>query len=328
MDNKVEIATHQPEVLSAGAIDAALDFAMERNSSSVVITVDGSIVAERHADLQSPGFIYRNMMHGKSSQGHQIEDVASVQKSIVSVLIAVALQKGLLKIDDPVHKYLGVRWSKATPQQESAIQLRHLISMTSGLNNKLEYDSPAGSKWAYNTTAYAKSFEAVLKVAGESRNEVTRQWLTEPLKMNDSKWVKRKSLRRDSGSAYGFATTARDLARFGSLMLNNGRWDGVVIVDNPGYLAASTTSSQQLNPSYGYLWWLNGQEFVLRGKRKVAGQLVPNAPSDMYAAQGALGRKCYVVPSRKIVVTRLGDNPDSIGQAKFDEEFWRLLDLH
>ena len=50
------------------------------------------------------------------------------------------------------------------------------------------------------------------------------------------------------------------------------------------------------------------------------GGLVPSAPADLYAGYGALGRKVYIAPSRKLVVTRLGDAP---GQ-RFDDEFWRL----
>ena len=53
--------------------------------------------------------------------------------------------------------------------------------------------------------------------------------------------------------------------------------------------------------------------------KKFEGQYIPSAPLDLYAAQGALGRKCYVVPSLKIVVTRLGDMPEP----DFNKEFWR-----
>jgi hypothetical protein len=49
--------------------------------------------------------------------------------------------------------------------------------------------------------------------------------------------------------------------------------------------------------------------------------MIPSAPDDLVAMQGALGRKCYVVPSMNLVVVRLGDEP---GQT-FNEEFWALL---
>ena len=63
----------------------------------------------------------------------------------------------------------------------------------------------------------------------------------------------------------------------------------------------------------------------MRGSRKIRSPLVEAAPKDMFAAQGALGRKCYVVPSADLVVVRLGDDPDFIGKEKFDQRFWELL---
>jgi hypothetical protein len=68
---------------------------------------------------------------------------------------------------------------------------------------------------------------------------------------------------------------------------------------------------------------LNGQDRVMRGVsgRSFDGPMIPSAPDDLVAAQGALGRKCYIVPSMRLVVTRLGDDP---GEA-FNETFWAKL---
>ncbi|NJN05292.1 MAG: hypothetical protein HC814_01230 [Rhodobacteraceae bacterium] len=80
--------------------------------------------------------------------------------------------------------------------------------------------------------------------------------------------------------------------------------------------------SQKLNPSYGYLWWLNGQAEVARGAGgRVKGPLIPAAPPDLVAALGAVDRKLYVVPSLGLVVTRLGNSAG----AAFQNDFWKLL---
>jgi hypothetical protein len=73
--------------------------------------------------------------------------------------------------------------------------------------------------------------------------------------------------------------------------------------------------SQDLNPSYGLLWWLNGQ------------RRVPSAPPDLVAADGALDRKLYVVPSMRLVVARLGaQTSDDLRLARdWDDQFWKLL---
>jgi CubicO group peptidase (beta-lactamase class C family) len=79
-----------------------------------------------------------------------------------------------------------------------------------------------------------------------------------------------------------------------------------------------------MNPAYGLLWWLNRLPVgrSMRGEEVVdATTLIPSAPPDLYAAQGALGRKLYVVPSLDLVVTRLGDQPE----AEFNEELWKRL---
>ncbi len=313
--------------IDLAAVEAAIDFAMERKSSGVVILLNGRILAERHQPVEAPSLGYQRLTVGRTKVGHVIEDVASCQKSITSVLVGMAQQKELLKLDDPVHVHLGEGWSAASSDREAQITIRHLISMTSGLNERLQFVAPAGAKWAYNTNAYSRSLTAVARAAKLTPNELTRLWLTQPLGMVDSKWVERRLSGKANIAAnrLGFATSARDLARFGLFMLAEGRWNNQPLLSDSEYLNASTSPSQELNPSYGYLWWLNGQEFVLRGNRRVKGSLIPTAPKSLFAAQGALGRKCYVVPTAQLVVVRLGDSPDQAGEKRFDEEFWRLL---
>ena len=87
-------------------------------------------------------------------------------------------------------------------------------------------------------------------------------------------------------------------------------------------------SSQNLNPSYGYLTWLNGKaKFMIPSSQTVfPGFLIPNAPADMYAAMGAGDQRIYVIPSKKMVVVRMGDpsvpsNP-SFALSGFDNELW------
>lgn len=309
------------------ALDEALDFAMSRKSSGVVVLHQGRILAERHQSVEKPSLRYRGLVHGRDDEGRVIEDVASVQKSVASILVGIAQEKGLLRISDPVHKHLGSGWSNATTEQESRITIRHLISMSSGLTDRLRYSDPPGTKWKYNTNAYCLSVRAVAEAAKMTPNEVTRVWLTGPLEMRDSRWVERRLARISppETNRLGFATTARDLARFGLLILAEGQWNRSVVLADQTYLKDALTPSQEMNPGYGYLWWLNGQKQAQRPGRAVRGPLNSEAPQDLVAALGALGRKCYVVPSLGLVVTRLGDQPDSLRTKKFDTEFWRLL---
>jgi CubicO group peptidase (beta-lactamase class C family) len=57
-----------------------------------------------------------------------------------------------------------------------------------------------------------------------------------------------------------YFSTARSMARFGLLNLNKGIWDTVPILNDTNYFTEMTTTSQDMNRSYGYLWWLNGKK--------------------------------------------------------------------
>jgi CubicO group peptidase (beta-lactamase class C family) len=252
-----------------------------------------------------------------------IEDVASVQKSVTAILVDIAQHKGFLKLDDRVSRHLGAGWSKASLEQEQSITVRHLVTMTSGLKDDLSFEAEPGTRWRYNSAAYAHAIKVVSAAAKKTPNELTREWLTGRIGMEDSSWVERPASGREvAANALGFATTARDLARFGLLILADGQWNGQTVIADRDYLHAVQRPSQKLNPSYGYLWWLNGQPEVARGAgERVKGPLIPTAPPDLVAALGAVDRKLYVVPSLQLVVTRLGN---STGPT-FQNDFWKLL---
>ena len=311
----------------------ALDFAGENKSSGVVLLDRGRILTEQYWPLNPPEKTpagrrnpYFYMCLGKDAEGHAIEDVASVQKSVTAMLVGIAQSKGLLKLDEPVSKHLGEGWSKAPADAEGKINIRHLVTMTSGLNSQLEYQVPAGTRWAYNTAAYSRSLTCVAKASKMKPNEFTKEWLTGPIGMKDSRWAVRpwQAHVRTDANSFGFATNALDLARFGLLMLANGQWEKENVMKDKDFIKAATSPSQRLNPSYGYLWWLNGGPFVARaGRSKKPGRLISSAPKDMYAAQGKLGRRLYVLPTHQLVITRLGDQAGN----NFNSEFFKRLRL-
>ena len=304
------------------ALDEALSYAASQRSSGMVVLYDGRILAEGYWPVpEQEGSRYRTA--GESRRGEVVEDVASVQKSVVAFLAGVAEGKKQLSFDAPVSTYLGEGWSEATAEQEARVTVAHLMSMNSGLLTDRSFETGAGEKWRYNTNVYSRLLPVLEAASGLSVDEYTSQWLTAPTGMADSKWVPRPWIQPgQDANRIGFGTSARDLARFGLLMLRDGVWNGEDLLANPGFIERATSPSQELNPSYGYLWWLNGQGSGLQANGStIPGDLIPSAPADLYAAQGALGRKCYVVPSLKLVVTRLGDQPDR----DFNEQLWQRL---
>lgn len=90
-----------------------------------------------------------------------------------------------------------------------------------------------------------------------------------------------------------------------------------------------TSTSQNLNPAYGYLYWLNGKDTyrIPTSEEEFTGKLIPNAPDDLYAGLGANDQKLYVVPSQKLVVVRMGGDASesNLGPSSFDDELWGLI---
>ena len=125
--------------------------------------------------------------------------------------------------------------------------------------------------------------------------------------------------------------TTREAARFGSLMLNKGKWDNNTVLSDSTYFQSMVNTSQQLNKSYGYLWWLNGKESFMAPTSQIVFpvSMAPDAPADMIMALGKEDKKIYVVPSLNMVVVRLGDAAGNVtlGPSSFDNEFCQNMKL-
>ncbi|MGB5369893.1 MAG: serine hydrolase, partial [Flavobacteriaceae bacterium] len=126
-----------------------------------------------------------------------------------------------------------------------------------------------------------------------------------------------------------YFSNARSMARFGLLNLNKGRWDQTPIVEDQGFFTMATTTSQDLNEAYGFLYWLNGKDnYKVPGSEELfLGKLMPAAPDDLYAGLGAFDQKLHIVPSKGLVIVRLGDsaNSDELGPTTFDNELWEKI---
>ncbi|MEQ8689880.1 MAG: serine hydrolase [Pseudomonadales bacterium] len=305
----------------ANTLQPALEYAKDNASTSLLVLQKGKLLAEGHWQIKGSQR-FRAMKPSTNADGESIEDVASIQKSVVSYLVGIAVGKGLLDIETTVSRWLGAGWSAAARDKEDKILIRHLLSMTSGLKPDGTYVAPAGERWAYNTRVYSR-LVGVLEAASESTiDHISQQWLLEPAGMKDSGWAKRTWIRGDAdANRLGFRTTARDLALFGQLLLQQLRGETVSQPIDPDYLRNSLAPSQTLNRAYGYLWWLNGQPVARRGGA-VKPTLLAAAPADLFAAQGALGRKLYIVPSLDLIVVRMGDAPPD---KDFEEQLWRRI---
>ncbi len=260
---------------------------------------------------------------------------ASAGKTLTAFLVGMAQQDGKLSISDTTSKFLGKGWTSCTPQQEDKITLWHHLTMTTGLDDViaptpqvpdpdncmepacLQYKADAGTRWAYHNAPYRILHEILDSATGYTINQYT------VLKLRNTTGIQ--------GLWYDgvFYSRPREMARFGSLMMNKGKWDNTVVLPDTNYLNAATNTSQSINPSYGYLWWLNGKStYKVPGLQLVFnGPLVPNAPADMIAGLGKNDQKLYVIPSMDMVIIRMGNDSGQpvAAVSAFDNELWGLL---
>jgi CubicO group peptidase (beta-lactamase class C family) len=308
---------------AAAGLDDVVAYVQAQKTTGFLIMQDRKVIVEQNWPLPASAATFAaNFTHGTDSHGALAEDVASAQKSFIAILAGVAIDKGLLDISKPVSDYIGPEWSKATPEQEKAITVRNLMEMSSGLAEPLTYEAPAGTKFFYNTPAYAIMKPVLEKASGQKLDDITRLWMTEPAGMKDTLWRPRPEAFRDAGNPTGLFTTPRDMAKLGQLVLDNGKAENGTRVISAAQLAALFQRSPT-NPAYGRLWWLNGSAYSLKpGRVRVETSMIPTAPPELVAALGAQDRKIYIVRSRKLVVVRTGQAaPDR----DFDRQLWLRL---
>ncbi len=304
------------------AMTRLLDYLHNQNTTGFLVIENGKVLVEKNWPAPTDDPQFAAFAYERTKEGALLEDVASQQKSFVSVLVAVAIDKGLINVDKPVSDYIGTGWSKAAPDQEAKIRVIDVLTMSSGLTERFTFDAPAGTKFFYNTPVYAITKKILTAASKQSLETITHDWLTEPVGMNDTAWRKRPAALASIGNDTGLVTSPRDTARFGQMILRGGVADnGKRIVSEVSFKAMFARSAT--NPAYGRLWWLNGSAYMMgAGGVRKEGPLIAAAPADMVAALGAFNRRLYVVPSRKLVVVRTGATaPDK----DFDQQLWLRL---
>lgn len=293
-----------------------LDFLDEKNTKSFIVLHKGKIVIESY-------------MNEHSSQ--KLWYWASAGKTLTTAMAGIAQEEGLLNLNTKVSDYLGTGWTSATLDKENLITCKNLLSMTSGLDDSqgdgvaaenLQYSADAGTRWAYHNV-YVKMQDVIAKTSNQSWTAYFNSKLRDRIGMNGS-WTSLNDL-----SVYW--STTRSMARFSLLIAAHGKWGNTQIIPEQ-FLTEATNTSQDINLAYGYLWWLNGKEnyHLPQSQFQFNGNLIPAAPKDMYAALGKNDQKIYIIPSKEIVIVRMGNaaDGDNFALSNFDNELWlKLNDL-
>lgn len=298
-------------------IDSLYGFLEKENTKGFIVLKDGKIVLEKYFGTFTKDSIWY---------------WASAGKTITSFLIGKAKEEKLLKLSDTSSKYLGNGWTDCTLNQENKITIFNQLTMTSGLDDGvtdnhctdktcLTFKANAGTRWAYHNAPYTLLEKVITTATTKTINNYTNTKLSAKTGINGL-W-----LTTDFDNV--FYSKVRHMARFGLLYQNNCIWNNDTLLFDTNYINQSTNTSQNINLSYGYLWWLNGKpSYMIPTLQTVfSGSFAPNAPTDMFAALGKNGQLLCVSKSKGLVVVRMGDAPGSFVEVPtvFCNQMWQKL---
>jgi CubicO group peptidase (beta-lactamase class C family) len=276
---------------------------------AVVIVHKGRIIVERYAD----GFTKDTPLLGWS-----------MTKSVINALTGILVQGGKLSLDDRV---LAPEWSNPGDPR-GQITVRHLLHMTSGLRFDEHYKNPLkdvtvmllaapdkaafaagkplvsqpGGVWHYSsgtTNILSRALRAIVGGTDANYADFPRKALFDRIGMQ-SAVMEADATGVFVGSSFMYAT-ARDWARFGLLYLQDGVWQGERILPEGWVEYSRTPIPQSPAGEYGAHFWLRLSP-VFRG---TDGNPV-HMPADTFHAIGHEGQFVTIIPSRDLVIVRLG----------------------
>ena len=278
-----------------------IDNAPQINIQGVIVIQEGRAVYETY-----PNKYATDTLH----------DIRSATKSIVGLLVGIAIDQGKLRLDDTLLSFFPEYTSgKEIDERKKRITIDHLLTMASGLDaNSEDSNSPGnedhlyeaedwlqfsldipmaaepGSQWAYASMNSFLLGVVVGRATGQEFEDFAQTYLFDPLGIKDSRWTYTpKGYVVAQGNFY---IAARDMARIGQLVLNNGCWDGQQVISKE-WIQASFAPRFPTNwpnyDTYGYQWYkhtmsLNGQDYPY------------------VFASGNGGQKLYIVPDKDLVV--------------------------
>ena len=251
--------------------------------------------------------------------GSTYHDLASVTKSLMTTLIGIAADQGKLDLDAPMLSFFPSRTIANRDARKEHITVRHLASMTAGLDCDAMNDektlnamrasedwvqfaldrrvvSEPGTHFVYCGLQMHLLSAILQEATGMTTLEFARANLFGPLGISDVYWPA-----DPQGYTHGWGDVClhpRDMAKLGFLFLHQGQWDGRQIVSRE-WVADSTKAQIATGPNrgedYGYGWW------IARADEEI----------DYFTADGRGGQRIVVVPTLNLVLVTTGGGFES-----------------
>jgi CubicO group peptidase (beta-lactamase class C family) len=272
----------------------AKQYTEDMNAAAVVIVVDGKILYEW-------GDVDRKF------------NTHSIRKSFLSALYGEYVRDGVIDIDRTLEE-IGIDDEPPLSEEEKKATIRDCLKARSGVYHSALYESQkmkdlkparhtmrAGTHWYYNNWDFNVLGTIFEKLTGKKIFAAIEEKIADPIGMEDFSVEDGTYITGDASihPAYPFRITARDLARFGVLMLNEGRWNGKQIIPRD-WIRESTSyySDAALYgcDGYGYMWWVS--------KNNNKYPHLPNVklPVGTYSARGSGGHYLIIIPAYNMVI--------------------------
>ncbi len=229
-------------------------------------------------------------------------EMYSLSKSFTSTAVGMAVAEGKLSIDDEVLKFFPEDAPAEPGANLKAMRVRDLLTMSTGNQDEtssapdkisaksfLAHPVPhkPGTHFKYNTPATFMQSAIVQKVTGQTVLDYLRPRLFEPLGIENPAWA--PSSQGISLGGYGLSIRTEDIARFGQLYLQKGKWHGRQLI--PATWVEMATARQMSNGSNPASDWDQGYGFQFWRSRHGA-----------YRGDGAFGQYCLVMPEQDAVI--------------------------
>ncbi|GAB7088511.1 serine hydrolase domain-containing protein [Marinifilum fragile] len=287
--------------------------------------------------IQDGKVLYEEYWDGYDADSHS--NIFSATKSIVSLLIGIAIDEGKIKsVDEPIGNYL----KEFANDERGKITIKDLLTMSSGLDWDEAYSSPTsvttkayygkklrkvstdqqliekpGVRFRYQSGNTQLLAFIVEEATGETIAKYAEHTLWKPMHaVNTALW----SLDKKDGDEKSFCcfnTNARDAARFGQLVLNKGSWNGKQLVSEQYITDATSAADYLLNEEktaaldfYGYQYWI-----------------LPYKNMNIPYMRGHLGQYIYTIAEKNAVVVRFGKEKDEIKQGQITMDIPKYIDI-
>jgi len=275
-----------------------------------------SVIIVRNGYLLTEEYLYNSQLLENKSYfgGEKLHMQQSTTKSLMSILIGIALQEGFLdNLNQTLYEFFANIWEPSfiNGTVKKDITIEQLLTMTSGFGESpsyfliaadsikfalklvtLEFTPGEEGEWYYSNDGVNLLSGIIANVTGKSTEEFAQEYLFTPLGISEDEYYWWNDSLGMKYGGYGFDCTPKVQAKLGMLMLNNGTWNGTQIVERDYMINATTTQYSGHWLSYGYLIYTNG-------------------PFGGYNTYGAGGQVIYVIPKYDIVVAFAADS-DSV----------------